>query len=334
MTTEVPTEEDVQKELQEIRDRARQLESDEDITQAEAFAKAKAEIQAEKETDQGDDTDPELKEWKESTAAPVAEIGKSRDELILERLMDNIFDPGEATKYTKALFYGDMGTSKTVAACDAGGMKVLLVAIETGAKSLRNHPEIMQHVKVMKVKSVNQVELLAEQLQKGAFPEFEVIVLDTFSELQKMDLDIMVDEGYTQDTSKNRWTPEGKMYQGNTEHLRRIAASFRNVDRNVVFVTHEREDQDDNSRLYWRPDLTPKVAKTLATYMDIIVRLTAEVGEKGEPRFQGQCRRTTNVTAKTRIGALPSIIDTPTFKIIHDADQKFTAAEKAKAGNN
>lgn len=370
-----------EKEMREIRERADQLESDEDITRQEAVAKATEEVKsapeqyfitgpegtpipapcdvcttpatfktdddgfycglhapstatvletAEEATQQGDDTDPVI-QWNHPDVDP-AEQGKSEDELILERLMANMFDAEEATKFTKALFYGDMGTSKTVGACDTGGLPVLLVAIENGAKSLRNHPSVMRNVKkVMKVKSVSQVEKLAEQLQKGAFPEFEVIVLDTFSELQKMDLDVMVDEGYRQDSSKARWTPEGKMYQGNTEHLRRIAAAFRNVDRHVVFVTHEKEEKDDLSRLFYRPDVTPKVSSTLGSYVDIFVRFTAEIDEEGNPKFYGQCRPTRGVTAKTRIGALPTIIATPTFKIIHEADLTYTAQETEKA---
>lgn len=354
-------EERIARELQEINDRAAQIESDQNIDDPkEALRLAEQEIKAEKEGSPVEFCDIEdcdrpitasNKEkgkfcaihfrqvseerttdetWNHPDIA-VEDQGKSADEIALERLMANMFEPDEATKWTKCLFYGDIGTSKTVAACDTGGLSVLLVAIENGAKSLRNHPEVIRNVKkVMKVKSVNQVEVLAAQLQKGAFPEFDVIVLDTFSELQKKDLDNMVDEGYAQDSSKARWTPEGKMYQGNTEHMRRIAAQFRDVERHVVFVTHEKEDKDDMSRLFFRPDLTPKVTATLGSYVDIFVRFTAEVDEQGNPKFTGQCRPTRGVTAKTRIGALPTIIDTPTFRLIHEADEKYTAEQKAQ----
>lgn len=256
----------------------------------------------------------------EPALSPEA-IQLKKDQDLIEALTKTLIDPREASQHTKALIFGAFYTGKTIWSCDAPG-KVLYVAIERGASAILNHPEIEERTKVMQFKTINQVELLPEALSKGFEADRETIVLDTFSELQKKDLDGLIDEGWKKNPleREHRYTPEGKDYQGNTEHMRRIAAAFRDVDRNVIFVCHEKIVEDRNTKIqYVGPDLTAKVQQKLNEYCDIVGRTTADWTDEKNPKFSLQVRPGTTkegyrlVAAKTRITSLPTNITNSSF---------------------
>lgn len=264
---------------------------------------------------------------KSEPALSPEQIQLQKDKELIEALTKTLIDPREASKHTKALIFGAFFTGKTIWSCDAPG-KVLYVAIERGASAILNHPEIEARTKVMQFKTINQVELLPEALNKGFEADRETIVLDTFSELQKKDLDSMIDEGWRKNPleREHRYSPEGKDYQGNTEHMRRIAAAFRDVDRNVIFVCHEKIVEDKNTKVQIvGPDLTAKVMQKLNEYCDVVGRATADWKDEKNPQFSLQVRPGITqegyrlVAAKTRITRLPSNIQNSTFAQLHRA---------------
>ena len=241
------------------------------------------------------------------------------DDAVLERLLNAIAPVGQRSQWTKTLLYGDLGTGKTVWAGDSP--KPLLVAIEVGAKSLLNH-DATRNVEVMEYRSVKQVEALAGKLQEGKLPDFHTIILDTFSELQRLVLDNHLADGHRRDPDKSLYTPIGKDYQTNGEHMRRIAAAFRDVPRNVIFTCHEKEDKNEETgAVFIRPDLAPKVAKTLGGYIDLIERITNNMTEDTKS-FESEVRiRPTNrIMAKTRIMSLPTVLKNSSFMTVYNAN--------------
>lgn len=246
-----------------------------------------------------------------------------RDEQ-LERLLSLIAPVSVQSAFTKACVYGDLGVGKTVWACTAPG-RVLLLAIEAGQKSLLSHIETSD-VEVMPLSRKNpvtQIEVMAARAQEGKLP-FDTFVLDTFSELQRVVLDEKLARKVQLDDSKSPYTPEGKDYQANNEHMRRIAAAWRDVPANVIFVSHEKEEKDEETgRVYIRPDLAPKVTKTLGGYVDLIGRLQSETSDDGT-QYRSVLRVRTNekVMAKTRIRSLPTLVPNSSFMTIHLANLK------------
>lgn len=241
------------------------------------------------------------------------------EDQVLLRLLDSIAPVGERSRWTKVLIYGDLGTGKTVWA--GNSPNPLLVAIEVGAKSLLNHSET-RDVEVMEFRSVKQVEALAGKLQEGKLGQFDTIILDTFSELQRLVLDNHLADGHRRDPDKSLYTPLGKDYQTNGEHMRRIAAAFRDVPRNVIFTSHEKEDKNEETgAVYLRPDLAPKVAKTLGGYVDLVGRITSNMAEDAES-FESEVRiRPTNrIMAKTRIMPLPTVMKNSSFMTVYEAN--------------
>lgn len=255
------------------------------------------------------------------TADPIQATDEDAEpeDLVLARLLDSIAPVGEQSKWTKVLLYGDLGVGKTVWAADAP--RPLLVAIENGAKSLLNHVETF-NVEVMQYRSVRQVEALAEKLQEGKLEQFDTIILDTFSELQRLVLDRHMEEQHRRDPDKSLYTPQGKDYQNNGEHMRRIAAAFRDVPRNVIFTSHEKEDKNEETgAVYIRPDLAPKVAKTLGGYVDLVGRMTSNMADEAD-KFESEVRiRPSNrIMAKTRIKSLPTVLKNSSFLTVHNAN--------------
>ena len=232
------------------------------------------------------------------------------------RLRARIAPVHEMSKYTKVLFYGDQGVSKTTSSMHAP--KPLLIAIEAGSKSLLNH-EATKTADVMEFKSVQQVEDVAYLTRIGKFgEEYETYVLDTFSELEKTALSNRVlDQWQKNQMIRDRYTPEGKDYQSSGEHMRQIAAAFRDVPKNVIFVCQEMVKDG-----VYRPALPDKVLAKLGEYCDVVGRFTADWSDTENPTFTLQVRRTPGIVAKSRIKILPTVVEGATFDLIHRANMK------------
>lgn len=243
--------------------------------------------------------------------APVVEVPEKPVDTILEALMARMAPVGSANPYRKVMCYGPPGVGKSVFAGTAP--KNLFVDVEKGSMSLNNHKELAD-VTVLEFKSVRQLELLIEKLAAGAFGDrFETIVIDSFSELQKRDLDDIVRKAASEDASRNKFLPIGPDYNINTEHLRVIASALRDLPMHVIVTAHAKEEKDDaTGRVLVRPNLTPKLAGTMAGIFDVVGYMTVNGSGESATRTL-QVHPTASVVAKSRVGGIPAIIENPTF---------------------
>jgi phage nucleotide-binding protein len=248
-----------------------------------------------------------------STEAMDAAV-KEADE-VLDALMARISDVDEMSSYRNLLLYGNPGTGKTVFCATAPG-KVLLLAVEAaGPLSLRNHPEYAKNTRVMEFKSVRQLELLLDKMEEKpeVFAEYETLVIDSFSELQQNDLDDIVKKAAASDASRNKFLPTGPDYNINTEHMRMIGTKLERLNKNIILTCHVKEEKDESTgRLLIRPNLTPKLARTMAGKFDVVAYLNIN-GTGDEAVRSLQVHPAGNVTAKSRIGGLPPVIENPTW---------------------
>jgi hypothetical protein len=243
------------------------------------------------------------------TSSFEAKVQEADD--ILDALMSRIGSVESHTKYLKVLLYGMPGTRKTV--FTATSPNPLIIDVEKGAHSIRNHPELAANTKVLEFRSIFQAEqLLGYLMKKDDIPglaDRETCVVDSFSELAKRDLDEIVGEAAAKDASRNKYLPIGPDYNISTEHMRQFASKLRDLPMHVIVTCHVKEEKDESSgRLLVRPNLTPKLAGTLAGIFDVVayMQLDNDVAKM-------QVHPTDKVTAKTRIGGLPPIIENPTF---------------------
>ncbi len=257
-------------------------------------------------------------------AAKVEAIDK-----ILEGLMGRMKSPEESIKsgYKKLCVYGPPGTGKTILACTSP--KVLLYAVEpNGPLSLKNHPGVMKNVvNIMEFRSLEQLEMLLDKIEEKpeAFTWFETLVIDSFSELQKEDLDGILKREAAGDASRNKYIPTGPDYNQNTERMRMILRKLEKMKKNVVLICHDKEEKDDSTGVMKsRPNLTPKLAGSLAGKMDIIGYLSLS-GSGDTAKRSLQVHPTRAIVAKTRVGPLPPAVDNPTWDTLFSSTSAISA---------
>jgi hypothetical protein len=243
---------------------------------------------------------------------PIESIDK-----ILDALMGRMQAPEQAihSGYRKLCIYGPPGTGKTILACTAP--RVLHYAVEpNGPLSLKNHPDVMKNVvNIMEFRSLEQLEMLLDKIETSpeAFTWMETLVIDSFSELQKEDLDGILLRESKNDASRNKYIPTGPDYNQNTERMRMILRKLEKMKKNVVLLCHDKEEKDDATGIIKsRPNLTPKLAGSLSGKMDIIGYLS--LSGSGETAKRAlQVHPTRAITAKTRVGPLAASIENPTW---------------------
>jgi len=260
-------------------------------------------------------SDPPAAPVSNEFAAKVAEA----DEM-LDLLMARIGGVQAHTKFIKVLIYGMPGTRKTVFMATAP--KPLIIDIEKGTHSIRNHPQLVPEVQVLDFRSIFQAEQLLKYLARKddipALKDRETVCVDSFSELSKRDLDEIVAAEAAKDASRNKYLPIGADYNVSTEHMRQFASALRDLPMHVVVTCHVKEEKDESTgRLLVRPNLTPKLAGTLAGIFDVVGYMQLD-----NDTAKLQVHPTNTVTAKTRIGGLPPIIENPTFNDLLTAFNK------------
>lgn len=244
-----------------------------------------------------------------------------------ESIIDRATSVQESTYYLKCLLYSTPGAGKTKLACESP--KALLIDTEHGSRTLKNHPEL-SHVKILKIKTVQDLSDVFWALKDGEYPEYETIIVDTLSELQKRFLDESLRKNSASNPKADPYVPEGKDYQRNTEQIRRLVMSYRDLDRNIIFTAHEVEEKDDaDGIIKVRPALTPKVNQTLYGLMDLIGYLTVTTDAEGKSERKLQVHPSRRVQAKTRI-TFPPIITNPTMKFIMDANKGINLVAQGK----
>lgn len=262
-------------------------------------------------------TSPEVTETvtETTTSAEFNKAAAEADE-ILAKLMARIGDPSEVA-YRKMLVYGMFGTGKTVFCATAPDC--LIVRVEpTGTLSLMNHPDLK--AKTFEYLSVPQLEILLNKMieKPEAFP-FKTLAIDSFSALQKDDLDAIVKSEAAKDASRNPFLPTGPDYNVNTEHMRQIGVLLGRLKMHVIVTCHVKETKDDaTGRVLVRPDLTPKLANTLAGQFDVVAYLSKT--DDGTRALQ--ISPTPTVLAKTRVGGLPDVVMNPTWDVLFNSKEK------------
>jgi phage nucleotide-binding protein len=205
------------------------------------------------------------------------------------------------------MIYGEPGVGKTTLA--AGAPSPFIIDVERGSKTLRN-----RDVDVLEFVSVEQVEATINYLKVGndAFDKYETIVFDSLSEMQRRLLDAQLTR-LSKETGVPQYKADWDIWGVNTQRLRSLMSAFRDIDKHLIVTAQAKQDKDDTTGIIgWRPDLTPKLAATVAGLFDIVGYL--RINSQGERILQVQPSKT--VLAKTRI-VLPKEISNPTWDSIN-----------------
>jgi len=244
---------------------------------------------------------------------PAAEPGPDPLDVIMQRIVDVT----DADKYLRICIYGPPGQRKTSFCATAPD--ALMFELDTGgSKSLMNTPELAVGISKLPFRSMYQFNLFQQYLVNDdeRLAKYKTYIIDTYNGLQSKDL------------SEIPAMSDGKPnYNINTQNLKRITDQLKHINKHVIITAHVKEVKDESSgRILIRPDLTDKVAAAVYGDFDIIGYMTVEEGT-----WTLRLEPTPTITAKTRVGGLPPVIENPNFGMILNAYEVTRARAK---GNN
>lgn len=225
----------------------------------------------------------------------------------------------DLSRKVKALIYGEPGSGKTKFAATAP--KPLIIDCENSSEVLGDWPDLLAEAKIVRLKKWEALDAILQAIQAGdpAYADRETLVIDTVSELQRRNLDELLDSKAAVDSSRSRFLAHQQDYKQSGEMMRRIVTAFRDVDMHLIVLAHAREVMDDG-RLVLRPDLTPKLQDTMRGIFGIQGFLFEMNDDWTAPWQNGlQTRSNAIVQAKSRYRFLPPMVVNPTFDTILDA---------------
>ena len=177
-------------------------------------------------------------------------------------------------QYLKALFYGKAGSGKTTLAVTFPKPALLLDIKEEGYISVKN----IKGLDIVKIKSLEDLETVYWFLQENK-EGYKTVILDTISALQDLALEGLKKRKNLK-SSIEKLSSFGSLTRKDwgdiSSTLKPLITNFRDLDMNVVFLSHERifnvdeEDRVESIEPSVGPRLMPSVASTVNASVDLI----------------------------------------------------------------
>jgi phage nucleotide-binding protein len=233
---------------------------------------------------------------------------------ILASLEARIGTAKNKNRHLKMLVIGDPGTGKTTYSATAPNN--LIVDIEKGTAVLVGGE--YEDTSILEYKSFFQLEMLIQKLAEGHFPHIETVTIDSLSELSKRGLQELTEVKFANSGgTSNKYVPEVSEYTENNEHMRRIVSGLRDLERNLICISHVKEAVNKKTGVVQkRADFSEKLAGTMNGIFDVVGLLTFDA-ETGERRMQIQ--PTPEALVKTRVTGLPAFVEDPKWDIFYSA---------------
>lgn len=173
-----------------------------------------------------------------------------------------------ADPYLKLLVFGRNKQGKTRFAATAPN-PIIADVNERGTKSARD-----QHgAKVFAVNQWEDIDHLYWYLRR-ADHEFESVVIDTLTNLQHMCMAHVLGEAEDRDPNRPPSMPDRRAWGQLAELMKPMVYKYRNLPMHVIFVTQERNVDDEESGTTERvPDLSPGTRGVAMGAVDIIGRI-------------------------------------------------------------
>jgi len=227
------------------------------------------------------------------------------------------------------MIYGEPGVGKTHFIGTATEHKLtsplLIIDIDGGVSTLRKKKDI----DVIQIRSFNELIKTFRTLKDAVpgdgkkFP-YGTVAIDTFSELQQLDLgEIMTTFARTNDKIDPD-IPDQRGYGKSGSHMRDVIRAFRDLPCNLIVSCHSQTERDNNMKLVTQIKLVGKLRIDIPGFLDIVGYLRAE--EEGDEitRYL-QFQKTATTIAKDRTGAFDPVEVNPTIPGLWD---KLQASNK------
>lgn len=226
-----------------------------------------------------------------------------------------VVSAAQAVGYLNMLVYGEPGAGKTYLAGTAQDhdmtSPVLILDIEGGTTTLRKRADI----DVKHVRSIAELEATYAALKENNEGYYKTVVIDSLSELQKIDMRDIMRELVNRRPDLDPDVPSQREWGKSSEHMRRIVRGFRDLEMNTIMICHVNIQRDESNVLMFSPMLPGKLQMEVPGFMDIVGYLSTSI-ENEETVRRIQFAKTRRVIAKDRTDSLGDIVDSPTIPLL------------------
>lgn len=239
--------------------------------------------------------------------------------------------PAESISWLNLMIYGEPGVGKTHLIGTAQDHKmtspVLVLDIDGGITTLRKR----QDIDVKQIRSGNDLvkayrDLLDAVPSDGKRFPYGTVAIDTFSELQQLDLlEIMAQFARSNDRI-DKDIPDMRGYGKSAVHMRDFIRAFRDLPCNLIVTCHSETDRDNNMRMINKIKLVGKLRVDIPGFLDVVGYYFTEKDGDTLNRYL-QLQNTETTIAKDRTGAFEAIEANPTIPSLWDKLQLTNKGE-------
>jgi phage nucleotide-binding protein len=242
--------------------------------------------------------------------------------------------PEASIGWLNLMVYGEPGVGKTFLLGTAQDHKLtsplLIIDIDGGVNTLRRRKDI----DVIQVRSLKQLIKVTNDLYDaipadgGKFP-YGTVGVDTFSELQSLDLSEITRMFARTNDKLDPDIPDQRAYGKSLSHMRDMVRRLRDLPCNTIFTCHSHTDRDNNMRMITFPKLTGKLRIDMPGFIDCVGYYRAEKDGDVLKRLL-QFQKTETVIAKDRTGAFDAVEIDPTIPSLWEKLQETNVEGEKK----
>lgn len=158
--------------------------------------------------------------------------------------------------------------------------KPLVVDTDAGLISVALQGRVLEQFEPTGYKDLENLYIYVKQNSE----RYETIIIDSFTELQRMLLDEIVDDGATRDEAKGklnsitRFVPEQGEYLANQRQLRRVLDSFRRLDKHIILTAGVRMRGMQRT-----PDCAPGALSIISYWSSFIGEIVTHAEDANAP---------------------------------------------------